>query len=154
MPAKKITAKSDSKVVGSVAKKVTKKKVTKKKVSVKKPVAKKVVKKKSVAKKPVAKKTSVKKVVKSTDTVVKLELPMDPISTERIDKRVIYISTCSNCDHVPVGVNRLVGVLVIVIAILSLMVLSSAGTLDLFGVGRSFVSSIGNMGISIVNSII
>lgn len=146
--AKKSTAKKT--VKKAVKKKVTKKpaakSTTKKKTVTKKPVAKKKAapKKRATArkKKPVAKKKAVKKTVKATAVpTAKIEIEemtvpvativektVDPVShkPKELHRKILFIGTCKNCDHVPMGVNKLVAVLSVTIAILSGLLISQS----------------------------
>lgn len=100
-----------------------------KKVSVspaptKKPVAKKVPIKKRVAKKPVQV-VKVEEQVVPIVTVVEKEVHTahDPVE---VHHKYVFIGTCRNCDHMPMSVNKLVAVLSIAIAILSVMLISTS----------------------------
>ncbi len=128
--------------------------------TVKKPVAKKslVVKKKSPAKKttgavkPPVKKASPKK-VSSKKTVVKKNTPISIAKEEpmmfsapsiaileneihhankpvEIQRKIILVGTCRNCDHMPMGVNKLVAVLSLAIALLSGMLIYSSSPMQ------------------------
>lgn len=88
----------------------------------------------SMPKKSSAKKRAVKKV----SPVVKVEEQMVPVVTV-IEKEAqgahgpvevhhehVFIGTCRNCDHMPMDVNKLVAILSIVIAILSVLLISTS----------------------------
>lgn len=126
-PAKKTVAKKAS------AKKSVAKKSPAKKTSAKKAVAKKSVAKKSPAKKSVAKKAVAKK---ESGLIIEIEEQTVPVVTivekqvhsarpvTRVLHKVVFLGSCRSCEHMPMGVNKLVGVLSIVIAILSGLLIS------------------------------
>lgn len=91
------------------------------------------------AKKPAAKKTPAKKrVAKKPAPVVKVEEQVVPVVTivekevatshgpVEVHHKYVFIGTCRNCDHMPMSVNKLVGVLSVAILILSGMLISTA----------------------------
>jgi hypothetical protein len=151
--AKKVVVKKKVTAKKAVAKKVVaKKKTVVKKVAAKKAVAKKKVPvKKVVAKKKVAaKKVPAIKLVVPSVPEIKLEIARGPISKMpviavieedikapkqhvQIHRKMVLFGSCANCEHMPMKVNKLVGVLSIAIAILSGMLLytSSPVSFDL-----------------------
>lgn len=132
-------------------KKAVKKPVAKKKtVAKKKPAAKKkAVKKTTAKKKPAAKKTKTTNAVKPTAIKKEVaairkevaaavaEAPLVSVTEERIERpnrktevhrRIVFVGTCSNCDHVPVRVNKLLALLsVIIFALSAIVILEGAG---------------------------
>ena len=153
--AQKKPAKSRVTGSGSAGKKVaakksvTKKPAPKKVVAKKKPAAKKVTKKtvtKKVTKKPVAKKTAKKKVAakKAVKSVTKKPVVIE--APAEVRKHVVFVHTCSSCNHVPLGVNALLGVCLFLLIALSTMVVSASGLLPVpeleFGGGSSSPVSI------------
>ncbi len=148
---KKVTAKKPVAKKKTVAKKPVAKKTAAKKpaakkkaVAKKKPVAKKVTAKKPVAKKPVAKQTVELKIEKTVQQVVEEAIEMkapivsvteskvthEPVPVE-VHRKIVYIGTCRNCDHIPMRAEKLVAVLSIMIAILSGIVILGAPSFDL-----------------------
>ncbi|NQV89822.1 hypothetical protein HQ487_00270 [Candidatus Uhrbacteria bacterium] len=135
MPTKTKTSSSASNTK-EVKKPVAKKKTVSKKTAVKKTTTKKAgAKKKPVAKKSVAKKTPVAKtpelvfqVEEETVPVVTIIEKSAPGSRSKLEvhHKIVFLGTCRNCDHMPMGVNKLIGVLSISIAILSGLLLSTA----------------------------
>jgi len=101
------------------------------KSAMKKSPAKKVTSKKSVAKKSTAKKVApvmqvnVEEQVVPVVTVIEKEIQTSHGPVE-VHHKYVFIGTCRNCDHMPMGVNKLVGVLSIAILILSGMLVSTA----------------------------
>ncbi|KKW31086.1 MAG: hypothetical protein UY76_C0066G0004 [Candidatus Uhrbacteria bacterium GW2011_GWA2_52_8d] len=49
-----------------------------------------------------------------------------PNGSVEVQHKYVFISTCRNCDHMPMGVNALVGILSITIAILSGMIIATS----------------------------
>ena len=108
-----------------------------KKVSASSAPAKKVVAK-SVAKKASAK----KRVAKKSVPVVTVEEQLVPVVTVvekevhthhgpvEVHHKYVFIGTCRNCEHMPMGVNKLVAVLSIAITVLSGMLISTSLPLD------------------------
>lgn len=90
--------------------------------------AKKVVRR-SVASKRVPARTAVPEPVYVTDLPKTAEpLMMDPemVPEARATARVVYLAGCKNCNHIPLGVNMIVGVLVAIIFTLSAMLMASS----------------------------
>ncbi len=88
-------------------------------------------KKKAAAKKqPVAKKPAVKKVVVSKTVVEKMASPVEKI-IYRFKRQFVFVPKCSNCDHVPMRINKLVALMSILVAILSGMVIAQGQFVDL-----------------------
>jgi hypothetical protein len=139
-----------------VKKKPTKKTATKKtvvkKTSVKKTPAKKKssVKKSSVKKKPTTKKTTPTKTSSSVKKEVEMmrkevaeavsQAPIVSMDEERIEhthkptevhRRVVFVGTCSNCDHVPLRLNKLLALFSVIIFVLSSIVLLNGSGLKL-----------------------
>ena len=126
--------------------KVAKKPVAKKSVTPKK---KSPAKKTASATKPSVKKVSPKK-VSSKKTVAKKSASVSAIEIDQpmsfsapsvaileneiyhankpveIQRKIILVGTCRNCDHMPMGVNKLVAVLSLAIAVLSGMLIYSS----------------------------
>jgi len=126
-PAKKVVAKK---------KVVTKKKpATKKKVAAKK---KSVAKKVKTLKKSVAKKT-IKEVRKDAIKAVE-HAPMVTVTEKRIEhankpvevhRRVVFVGTCANCDHVPMRVGKMLALMSLIIFVLSGIIIVQAPGLEL-----------------------
>lgn len=89
-------------------------------------------KKVSQAVKKVAKK-SVKKPVKKS--------PQKPLQKViyRFEKRFAFIPHCSNCEHIPMRINRLVALMTILVAVLSGIVLAQQQPL---AVDRAIVNAV------------
>ncbi|HAU66252.1 MAG: NAD-dependent DNA ligase LigA [Candidatus Uhrbacteria bacterium GW2011_GWF2_39_13] len=126
--------------------KAAKKPAAKKNVAVKK---KSPVKKTASATKPSVKKVSPKKVT-SKKTAAKKNSPVSAIEVDQpimfsvpsvailenevhhankaveIQRKIILVGICRNCDHMPMGVNKLVAVLSLAIAVLSGMLIYSS----------------------------
>ncbi|TAL51397.1 hypothetical protein EPN81_00030 [Patescibacteria group bacterium] len=101
-----------------------------------KPVAKKHSAKKSSARKTPAKNIAAKKTVPVATvtvseemvpvvTVVEKAVPTTQGSVE-VHHKYVFIGSCRNCEHMPMGANKLVAVLSIAIAILSGMIISTS----------------------------
>lgn len=90
--------------------------------------AKKVVRR-SVASKRAPARTAVPEPVYVMDLPKTAEpLMMDPemVPEARATARVVYLAGCKNCNHIPLGVNMIVGVLVAIIFTLSAMLMASS----------------------------
>jgi hypothetical protein len=150
---KKPSAKKRAAKKPAVAKK---KAAPKKKVAAKKTVVAKKkapAKKKAAAKKTVSKKSIVKNVAPVKDVQEKIEeavnqvvedamekdVPIVTVTESKVTKKpvpvevhrkIVYIGTCRNCDHLPVRVNNLVAVLSVLVAILSAVVIFGGPTMD------------------------
>lgn len=74
-----------------------------------------VLKKKAVAKKP---------------AVIKAQSPVEKI-IYRFHKRFVFVPKCSNCDHVPMRINKLVALMTVLVAVLSGMVIAQVQPVDL-----------------------
>lgn len=96
--------------------------------------------KKSVAKKPVRTKAKVtsRKTGPAANVTMKMEEQTVPVVTV-VEKQVhtshgpievhhkyVFIGSCRNCEHLPIGVNKLVAVLSLTIAILSGLLISAS----------------------------
>ena len=147
MPSKKSSKSSSKKKAVKKApakKKPVAKKVVKK--AAKKPAAKK---KKSVAKKPVAKKKSAKKkkisakkklVAMKTIAEARKEVleavdqaPVITVTEKRIKhkhkpvevhRRIVFVGTCANCDHVPMRVSKLLALMSLIVFVLSSIIIA------------------------------
>ena len=78
-------------------------------------------KKKEVGKKKPAAKKAV---------VAKTFLPVEKI-IYRFNKRFVFVPKCSNCDHVPMRINKLVALMAVLVAVLSGMVIAQDQVVDL-----------------------
>lgn len=91
------------------------------------------------AKKVTARKAPVKKrTAKKSPPIVKVEEQVVPVVTVvekevstphgsvEVHHKYVFIGTCRNCDHMPMGANKLVAVLSLAIAILSGMLISTS----------------------------
>ncbi|NQV88819.1 MAG: hypothetical protein HQ488_00660 [Parcubacteria group bacterium] len=149
---------------GSAGKAAPKKKVVvKKTVAKKKAPAKKktVAKKKAVVSKSIAKeKIDVEAVVDQViEEALENNMPVMAVSETKLTsndkpvevlRKIVYIGTCRNCDHMPMKVGKLVGVLSFVIAILSVVVIfggpsldtaiAQLGLADIIQAGRSYLN--------------
>ncbi len=76
-------------------------------------------------KKEVEKKTVVKK-----PTVKKASSPVEKI-IYRFNRQFVFVPKCSNCDHVPMRINKLVALMTILVAVLSGMVIAQSQIVDL-----------------------
>jgi len=93
-----------------------------------KTVAKKVVRR-SVAAKRAPVRTSLPEPVYVMDLPKTAEpIMMDPemVPEARATARVVYLAGCRNCNHIPLGVNMVVGVLVAIVFTLSAMLMASS----------------------------
>ncbi len=93
---------------------------------------------KSVAKKKVAKKVSKLKAAKKqmlildNAPVLMQETEVHkPNHTIEIHRKFVLVGACSQCEHMPMHAGRLVALLSVVIAVLSVMLLVQSGALDL-----------------------
>lgn len=78
--------------------------------------------KKKVAskKKPMAKKSTVLKAISPVEKII-----------YRFHKRFVFVPKCSNCDHVPMRINRLVALMTVLVAVLSGLVIAQSQPVDL-----------------------
>jgi hypothetical protein len=76
-------------------------------------------------KKNVVKKSAVKKVA-----VAKSTSPVEKI-IYRFNRQFVFVPKCSNCDHVPMRINRLVALMTVLVVILSGMVIARSQVFDL-----------------------
>lgn len=108
------------------------KKVSASPAPVKKPVTKSVARKAS-AKKRVAKKlkpiVTVEEQMVPVVTVVEKEVQTQHGPVE-VHHKYVFIGTCRNCEHMPMGANALVAVLLVAMTILSGMIISTSLPLD------------------------
>lgn len=49
----------------------------------------------------------------------------------RFNKRFVFVPKCSNCDHVPMRINKLVAMMSVLVAILSGIVIAQSQVVDL-----------------------
>lgn len=100
----------------------TKKSVTKKPVMKKKPLAKK---------KPIVKKSS--HVLKAVSHEHEEHVPARPIEKiiYKFQKHFVFIPKCSNCEHVPMRINKLVALMAVLVGLLSGMVIAQADPINL-----------------------
>lgn len=103
-----------------------------KKETVKKTPAKKkksVAKKKAPAKKKSAHMLSV--VVHEHDEQdASVLAPVERI-IHRFEKRFVFVPSCTNCEHIPMRINRLVALMTVLVAVLSGIVISQGQAIDL-----------------------
>lgn len=59
-----------------------------------------------------------------------LNTPVEKI-IHRFEKRFVFVPSCSNCDHVPMRINRLVALMTVLVAVLSGMVIAQSQSIDL-----------------------
>jgi hypothetical protein len=131
---------------GSVSKKKTKKSSAKKKIAPKKKVVskkkiapkKKVAKKKNPAKKKITKKAAKprrKKSIKAgahSPVVTLIEKHFEtPDKASAVHRRVVFIGKCSNCDHVPMRVSRLLALMSLLIFVLSGIIIAQGPAFEL-----------------------
>lgn len=86
--------------------------------------------KKASAKKAVAKKKAPAKAKKLKAKTVEPVTPVEKI-IHRFEKRFVFVPSCSNCDHVPMRINRLVAMMTVLVAVLSGMVIAQSQSVDL-----------------------
>lgn len=101
---------------------------TKKVVAPAKAVAKKVVRK-SVASKRAPIRASIPEPVYVTDLPTVADhgmMPTEMVPEARATARVVYLAGCKSCNHIPLGVNMVVGVLVAIVFTLSAMLMASS----------------------------
>jgi len=128
--------KAPAKTKKVAAKKAAPKKATKKKSVVKKKAAK------TITKKKVVKKAAAKKVVAKARAEAKKAIADAPVVTitekritrankpVEIHRRVVFVGSCSNCDHLPVRVSKLMALFTLIIAVLSGVIISQSLPLD------------------------
>ena len=97
-------------------------------------------KKKTATTKTATKTVRKKAVKKTTKKVVMTHLheedetsqlaPMEKI-IHRFEKRFVFVPLCSNCDHVPMRVNRLVALMTVLVVVLSGIIITQAQSIDL-----------------------
>ena len=115
-----------------------KKSSTKKTASVAKPSVKKVSPKKLSSKKTVAKKSSPISTIEKGESMMFSAPSVAIFENEihhankpvEIQRKIILVGTCRNCDHMPMGVNKLVAVLSLAIALLSGMLIYSSSPMQ------------------------
>lgn len=96
-------------------------------------------------KKPAAKKVGVKKSSKKPEVIVveevtlgakeSLKLPFD------VSKEYIIVHRCTNCEHIPFSLTKLVTLFSVLIMLLSVSILVQVGTIDVSRLG-AFVAPI------------
>lgn len=131
MPTKKTQTADELQAVGTPA------------VSLKpKPSAKKIVKKKSPSKKKIAS-GIVKESVDAKPTkieTINVGTPAVTITEDEIHehnkpleihRKIVLTGVCTNCEHIPMNVSKLVTILSVVIIILSCVIIFSANPLDI-----------------------
>ncbi|PJA45448.1 hypothetical protein CO174_03005 [Candidatus Uhrbacteria bacterium CG_4_9_14_3_um_filter_50_9] len=88
---------------------------------------------------PAAVKKEVAKVRREVAEAI-AQAPVVTMTEERIEhahkptevhRRIVFVGTCSNCDHVPMRVNRLLAMFSVIIFVLSAMVLLNSSGLGL-----------------------
>jgi len=89
----------------------------------------------SAKKKPLLKK---KKTVAPVLTLIEhdhdaLDVEQDEAPAHTFQKRLIFVGTCNNCDHLPMRINKLVALMSYLILILSSIVIAQANPLDVSG---------------------
>ncbi|MBI2473011.1 hypothetical protein HYV70_00440 [Candidatus Uhrbacteria bacterium] len=114
-----------------------KKSPVKKTVNTTKPSVKKASPKKVSSKKTVVKKSGSISIAKeepmmfSAPSVAILENEIHHANKPvEIQRKIILVGTCRNCDHMPMGVNKLVAVLSLAIALLSGMLIYSSSPMQ------------------------
>lgn len=90
---------------------------------------------KSVGKKSAVKKTVAKKSSKKPEVIVVEEVTLGPKESLKlpfeVSKEYVIVHRCTNCEHVPFSVSKLVTLFSILIMLLSVSVLIQVGTIDL-----------------------
>lgn len=67
-------------------------------------------------------KSKIRKPTKRSKT--KADLVSDhPLSTEKIEHRIVFVGTCANCEHVPMPIGHLIAVFSLMVFMLSGIVL-------------------------------
>ena len=135
--------KAPAKTKKVTAKKAAPKKAAKKKsVAKKKPAAKKKAAAKTTTKKKVVKRAAAKKVVAKARAEAKKAIADAPVVTitekrivrankpVEIQRRVVFVGSCSNCDHLPVRVSKLMALFTLIIAVLSGVIISQSLPID------------------------
>ena len=103
------------------------------KSSLKKAPSKKVVSKKKVVKKSssVSVLDTAKPLTFSAPAVAMIETETHNFNKPvEIQRKIILVGTCGNCDHMPIGVNKLVAVLSLAIAVLSGMLIYASSPMS------------------------
>jgi len=101
--------------------------------------------KKTSVKKTVAKKSVVKKSQKKPEVIVVEEITLGQNETLKLPQDVkteyVVVHRCTNCEHIPFSLTKLVTLFSIMIMLLSVSVLIQVGTIDL-GKLIAFVSPV------------
>jgi hypothetical protein len=63
-----------------------------------------------------------------------------PNHTIEIHRKFVLVGSCSQCEHMPMHSGRLVALLSIVVAVLSVMLLTQTGAIDLSGFSYALAS--------------
>ncbi|OGL99643.1 hypothetical protein A2318_01550 [Candidatus Uhrbacteria bacterium RIFOXYB2_FULL_45_11] len=96
-------------------------------------------------KKPVAKKAGAKKSSKKPEVIVVEEVTLDPKESLKLpyeaSKEYIIVHRCTNCEHIPFSMTKLVTLFSVLIMLLSVSVLIQVGTIDVSKLS-SFVAPI------------
>jgi hypothetical protein len=116
-----------------------KKSPAKKTASATKPSVKKISPKKVSSKRTVAKKNSPLSAVEVDQSIMFSAPSVTILENEvhhadrplEIQRKIILVGVCRNCDHMPMGVNKLVAVLSLAIAVLSGMLIYSSSPTQL-----------------------
>ncbi|MCX6715324.1 MAG: hypothetical protein NTX72_05950 [Candidatus Uhrbacteria bacterium] len=91
--------------------------------------------KKIGVKKTVAKKGAAKKSTKKPEVIVVEEVTLGPTESLKlpmeVSKEYVIVHRCTNCEHVPFSITKLVTLFSILIMLLSVSVLIQVGTIDL-----------------------
>lgn len=74
-------------------------------------------------KKSVKKKAPAKKKVKAASPIEKI--------IYRFQKRFVFVPKCSNCEHVPMRINKLIALMTILVVVLSGIVIAQSQVIDL-----------------------
>ncbi len=119
----------------TVAKKTVKKSVATKKVAAKKSVAKKPAAKKKA---PVKKRAAAKKKAPVQKQMAEIEIPVYIDVAQEVHectpssrRRFVFVGSCSNCDHIPMRVGRLIALMSFLIVVLSGMLIMVIAPVDL-----------------------
>lgn len=110
--------------------------------------------KKTNAKKVSKKKTAAKKSSKKPEVIVVEEVMLGPKESLKlpyeVSKEYVIVHRCTNCEHVPFSISKLVTLFSILIMLLSVSVLIQVGTIDLSKL-IAFVSPVAQAAASFAN---
>ncbi len=107
------------------------------------PTKKKSVAQSSAPAKPAAKRKAVKKSSKSQAAKKEMLVPGNapvllqetevhkPNHTIEIHRKFVLVGSCSHCEHMPMHSGKLVALLSVVVAVLSVMLITQTGAIDL-----------------------